>query len=124
MLPEYDEATTSVCGPQYSGSSGLRLTSTGTPSRSRKTERTTSPATADPPIPQNATAVTPSAEGSVCLPGIVVGLAAVPGQVRDGAEHVRRVGRAEGADVVEVDHFAPGFSASSISITGMPSRTG
>ena len=33
--------------------------------------------------------------------------------------------RAQGPDVVQVGHFAaPGFSASSISMTGIPSRTG
>ena len=36
VSPENDDAITSVCGPAYSGSTGVRFTSTGTDSRSRK----------------------------------------------------------------------------------------
>ena len=64
VLPEYDEHTTSVCESQCSGRTGERFTSTGRPRRSRNTERTTSPDTAEPPIPQNVTDVTPSGDGS------------------------------------------------------------
>ena len=63
VSPENDDAITSVCGPAYSGSAGVRFTSTGTESRSRKVWRKMSPATAEPPIPQNTTDVTPSSAG-------------------------------------------------------------
>src|SRR5207249_2043675 len=44
---------------------------------------------------------------------------------RDNPEHAAGIAGGDGAFVVEVDHFVPaGFSASSISITGMSSRTG
>ena len=70
VSPEYDEATTTVCGPQNSGSSGARTVSTGSRSRGAASAATTSPAIAEPPIPQNATEVIPSGSGS--------GLAASP----------------------------------------------
>jgi hypothetical protein len=58
-------------------------------------------------------------------PGLVPG-ADLAGETADEIQHPPRVARAHRADVVEVDHRAPaaGFSASSISITGMSSRTG
>ena len=47
------------------------------------------------------------------------------GERSDDAQHVRGVDLAERRFVVEVDQRpVPGFSASSMSITGIPSRTG
>ena len=131
VLPEYDEHTTSVCEPQCSGRTGERFTSTGRPRRSRNTERTTSPDTAEPPIPQNVTDATPSAEGS-CSTGARSRTPARQsfGMPQHGVEHPVRVGHAQGLRIVEVRHrllpdfLLSGFSASSISITGMSSRTG
>ncbi len=55
-----------------------------------------------------------------------VGLAHVRRERRYGAEHARGIRGGERRDVVERAHrfVPPGFSASSISITGMPSRIG
>src|SRR5438477_7211840 len=64
VSPEYDEATTSVCGPQNSGSSGPRMTSTGIRIRSRNSARRISPACAELPMAQNATDEIPSPDGS------------------------------------------------------------
>jgi hypothetical protein len=64
VFPEYDEHTTRERELQCSGSTGERFTSTGIPRRSKNTERTTSPDTADPPIPQNVTEDTSPADGS------------------------------------------------------------
>ncbi len=131
VLPEYDEHTTSVRESQCSGRTGERFTSTGRPRRSRNTERTTSPDTAEPPIPQNVTDVTPSADGS-CSTRRAESYAARQsfGIAQHGVQHPLRVRQAQGLRVVEVRHRLPpdfllsGFSASSISITGMSSRTG
>ncbi len=63
VLPEYDETTTRVCGPANAGRIGDRTTSTGTSSSARKACFNTSPATAEPPIPQNTTDVTSASAG-------------------------------------------------------------
>ena len=63
VFPEYDETTTSVLGPANAGRTGERLTSTGMPSRSRNACFNTSPATAEPPIPQHTTEVRPARSG-------------------------------------------------------------
>ena len=125
VFPEYEETTTSVWGPAYAGSSWPRFTSTGTPSRSRNTVRSTSPATAEPPMPQKVTAVAPSADGSSRATAASYAARQSSGQAGDRPQHVRGVEGTQRLDVVQVDHRPPpGFSASSISITGMSSRTG
>ena len=127
VFPEYDDTTTSVLGPANAGRTGERLTSTGMPSRSRNACFNTSPATAEPPIPQHTTEVRPARSGrpDVARP-FAYASATWRRQGRHGAEHVGRVGGAHRARVVEIDHRFPaaGLSASSISITGMSSRTG
>src|SRR5581483_581624 len=62
VSPEYEDATTSAPGPHHAGSVGDRTTSTGIWSRSATRARSTSPATAEPPMPQTARARTSAAE--------------------------------------------------------------
>ena len=85
-----------------------------------------SPATAEPPIPQKVTALTSSTSGrSVTATARRIALAGVGRHRRHDVEHAAGIPGAQGPEVVQVGHFAaPGFSASSISMTGMPSRTG
>jgi len=64
VSPEYDEATTTVWGPQNSGSSGARTVSAGSRRRGAASAATTSPAMAEPPIPQTTMEVIPSGSGS------------------------------------------------------------
>jgi hypothetical protein len=129
VFPEYEEATTNVCGSQCSGRTGERFTSTGRPRRSTNTERTTSPDTADPPIPQNVTDVTSCAGGRPSARRAeVIGRAAIV-RHESTASACSAIRKTQRLRIVEIGHrlpprFSAGLLASSISIAGMSSRTG
>src|SRR4051812_46821763 len=62
--PEYDDTSTSVSCVTNAGSSGVRITTTGAWTRSTASTRSTSPAIAEPPIPQNTIEGTSSTTGN------------------------------------------------------------
>ena len=105
MSPEYDEATTTVCGPAELGQ--LRRANRDHRHRRRgaASAATTSPAIAEPPMPQNAIDVIPSASGERSRREAErVALAAVAGRRVTSVEHPARVGGAQRRGVVEDGH--------------------
>ena len=129
MPPEYEETDHEAVRAAHAGSTGERFTSTGTVSRSPNPARSTSPAIADPPMPQNATTVTPSASGKRLGRPAGAYAAARVGASDATAPSMSEASRARSASTssrstVVIGRAGHGFSASSISITGMSSRIG